>query len=242
MRSRVRCPAGSRGRPRAEAPRRHGGAVRGRFAAALMLVAAAALLGCGTNIDALVAQTGNAAATTVLDILLTDFANQVADSFNPPPPQPPVDGADNTNDNGGGGTGDPTAGQQVFAAKGCGACHGPAAEGGVGPALMGNDESADLEARFGAGATHNGKTLTEQEIADIAAWLIAGTSGGGTDGAAVFAANCAACHGADGVSGFAPDIAGFSAADLTAGLSSGTHASIALTDEEIAAVAAFLGG
>ncbi|MFH0980837.1 MAG: cytochrome c [Planctomycetota bacterium] len=213
--------------------------------ATLVLVA---LIGCGTNIDALAAQTGNAAATSVLDLLLTDFANQVADAFDQNALEPSEDGGDGDGGDGGdgGNGGGGPAGQQVFESKGCGACHGANAEGGSAPALAGADQSAALEERFGGGASHYGSTLTDQEIADVAEWLAGsggnGGGGGGADGAALFAQDCAACHGADGASGFAPNISGFTAGDLSAGLQSATHSSMSLTDEEVAAVAAFLGG
>lgn len=69
-----------------------------------------------------------------------------------------------------------------------------------------------------------------------------GGDGGAVDGAALFADDCAACHGADGASGFAPDITGQTADDVAAGLTSGTHGAITMTDEQITALAAFLGG
>lgn len=68
------------------------------------------------------------------------------------------------------------------------------------------------------------------------------TDGGGLDGGALFAANCAACHGADGASGFAPDITGSTADDLTAAMTLATHSSITLSDAELAAIATWLGG
>ena len=65
---------------------------------------------------------------------------------------------------------------------------------------------------------------------------------GPPDGAALYANNCAACHGADGASGFAPDISGQSAAELAVGLESPSHGAISLTEDEVAAIAQFLGG
>jgi len=62
-------------------------------------------------------------------------------------------------------------GQQTFASKGCTGCHGQNAEGGMGPALSGQDQTDALQQRFGGGAAHYGITLTDAEIADVAAWL-----------------------------------------------------------------------
>jgi|GEM_PF-2356971 len=70
-----------------------------------------------------------------------------------------------------------------------------------------------------------------------------GDNGGGAlDGGALFAANCAACHGADGASGFAPDITGSTADEVIAAIMLGTHGSISLSDEELTAIAVWLGG
>ncbi len=62
----------------------------------------------------------------------------------------------------------------------------------------------------------------------------------GPDGAAVFAADCAVCHGADGSGISGPDISGLTAEEITTGLESATHQAIALTDEETTAIADFL--
>jgi mono/diheme cytochrome c family protein len=72
-----------------------------------------------------------------------------------------------------------------------------------------------------------------------------GDDGGGDgepDGAALYGTGCAACHAADGTGGAGPDITGLSAADLTDGLGSAIHGSITLTEDEVAAIAEFLGG
>ena len=65
---------------------------------------------------------------------------------------------------------------------------------------------------------------------------------GEVDASALYANNCSACHGADGASGFAPDITAMNAETLSAGLESASHGSISLTEEEVAAIAGFLGG
>jgi hypothetical protein len=67
-----------------------------------------------------------------------------------------------------------------------------------------------------------------------------GTAGDATDGAAVYAANCAACHGADASGGAGPAIQGFTADQLNTGLASAVHASISLSDQEVADMAAWL--
>jgi mono/diheme cytochrome c family protein len=61
---------------------------------------------------------------------------------------------------------------------------------------------------------------------------------------ALFADNCAGCHGADGTGGavFPGDITGTSAEALGTALGGAIHAAISLTDEEVAAIADFLGG
>jgi hypothetical protein len=70
-----------------------------------------------------------------------------------------------------------------------------------------------------------------------------GDDGGGElDGAQLMADNCAACHGAEGASGFAPDITGMSGEELSAGVADPSHVPIDLTDAEFAAIAEFLGG
>ena len=206
------------------------------------------LVGCGSNMDSILAQAGSAAGNTALDLLLTDFMNQAADAFDQNAPQPAGDDADAADDDDDDApTGSP--GEQAFAAAGCGACHGAAGEGGSAPALSGVDQTDALNARFADGAVHLGTTLTAQEIADVAAWLLGDEGDGGgddggaaLDGAALYADNCSACHGADGASGFAPDVTGLSEADMNGGLESGSHSAISLNTEEVAAITAFLGG
>ena len=64
----------------------------------------------------------------------------------------------------------------------------------------------------------------------------------GPDGAALYAANCAGCHGVEGEGGIGPDIRLSSTAELTAGLESAIHGAIVVTAAEIAAMADYLGG
>ena len=62
------------------------------------------------------------------------------------------------------------------------------------------------------------------------------------DGEALYGTNCSMCHGDNGNDGSAPDITGLSAAELSTGLESATHNAIDLTEEEVDAIATFLGG
>lgn len=69
-----------------------------------------------------------------------------------------------------------------------------------------------------------------------------GNGDAGLDGAALFASNgCNGCHGEDGASGSAPDISGKAAAEVATGLELPIHTAISLSEEEIAAIAEFLG-
>lgn len=219
--------------------------LRGWWAGLCAVMVLVGLAGCGTNIDSILAQSGTAAGTTVLDILLTDFTNQVADAFDQNAPQP----ADGDDDDDGGNDddgGEVSPGQQAYADNGCGACHGADAQGASAPAMAGEDQTDAMDARFSGGAEHFGSTLTDQEIADIVEWL-SGDGGGdegggdeGLDGTAIYADNCAMCHGEDGTGGI--PIAGLNADEMSAGLESATHGSISLSDDEVAAIAEFLGG
>jgi len=85
---------------------------------------------------------------------------------------------------GGGGEGDAAAGEAVFAANGCGSCHtleAAGASGAVGPNL--DESQPDLElvvdrVTNGAGAMPAfGDQLAEDEIQNVAAYVVASTSG-----------------------------------------------------------------
>jgi mono/diheme cytochrome c family protein len=80
----------------------------------------------------------------------------------------------------GGGEGDAAAGEQVYASAGCGDCHTleeAGSTGTVGPSL--DDSTADLQATIdqvtngGGGMPPFSGTLSEQEIADVAAFVVA---------------------------------------------------------------------
>lgn len=158
--------------------------------------------GCGTSVNDLLFQTGTAVGRTFLDLLLTDVANTLEDQLDSL--GQPADGDDqdtddagaadddgdggtngDTNgdgsDNGGstgGGlddlTGDPAAGETVYAANGCTACHCEEAAGGCAlsaPAII--DTAAQLLDDFLRGDEfHPTKIdLTDQEIVDLQAYL-----------------------------------------------------------------------
>ena len=77
-----------------------------------------------------------------------------------------------------GATGDVAAGQAAFTSKGCVGCHGANAEGGVGPKLAGISDSQSqvagtIRSGKGGGAmpAFNATTVSDQDIANIYAWL-----------------------------------------------------------------------
>jgi mono/diheme cytochrome c family protein len=89
-----------------------------------------------------------------------------------------------TTDGGGAPTGDATAGAQVFADAGCGSCHtleAAGAAGTVGPNL--DEAKPDLElvvnrvTEGGGGMPSFKEQLSEQQINDVAAYVVASTSG-----------------------------------------------------------------
>ncbi len=82
-----------------------------------------------------------------------------------PPPQQVVD------------SGNAPAGREVFG-QNCAACHGGKGEGGTGPQLTGNEEATDAEAvvdqirEGGGGMPSFGDRLSEQELADVSAFVV----------------------------------------------------------------------
>jgi cytochrome c553 len=139
--------------------------------------------GCGTNVDQFFLQSGTAVGQTLLDLLLTELVNTLADAAtggdstgNGGTDGGTNGGADGGNGGGNGGdvTGDATAGATVFASNGCGSCHCADASGGCAlsaPSLIGI--SADLvNANFGGGDPHpTSPSLSAQQLADLAAWF-----------------------------------------------------------------------
>ncbi|MCO6438791.1 MAG: cytochrome c [Phycisphaerae bacterium] len=69
-----------------------------------------------------------------------------------------------------------------------------------------------------------------------------GLTGDAMQGENLVAANCQACHGADGASGFAPNIQGETAAEIMSVQSAGVHAAWPdFTDQDFADLEAYLG-
>jgi cytochrome c553 len=98
-------------------------------------------------------------------------------------PTPETVVGDVPTDTGGGGggevEGDPDAGKDVFASAGCGSCHtlsDAGASGTVGPSL--DDSSVDFAAAVdqitngGGGMQAYSGTLSEEEIANVAAYVV----------------------------------------------------------------------
>jgi hypothetical protein len=68
-----------------------------------------------------------------------------------------------------------------------------------------------------------------------------GTGGDATAGATFYSATCQGCHGADAVGGIGPNIQGFTAAELQAGLEAAAiHDSLTVTAEDYANLEAYL--
>ncbi len=156
-----------------------------RPALLFVLVCLMGLAGCGTNFDEVLYQTASATSRTFLDWLLTDLANTLADSFDRE--GTPAQGDEDDGDNGGGDTnppdgplleeltGDPGAGEGVYASNACAPCHCADAAGGCAlsaPSLVGVAIDT-LDDRLRGDVDHPGGkfSLTNQEIVDLQAYL-----------------------------------------------------------------------
>lgn len=157
---------------------------------ALVVVCLMALSGCGTKFDEALFQTASATGQTFLDILLTDLANTLADSFDqegtsapgdelgddgevPPPDGPPLEEL----------TGDPDTGEAIYASNSCTPCHCADAAGGCAlsaPSLVGV-ATETLDDRLRGDVEHPGGkfNLTNQDIVDLQAYLASLAAGDG---------------------------------------------------------------
>ncbi len=143
------------------------------------------LSGCGTNLNDLLYQTASAGGRTFLDLLLTDTANAVADSFDQG--RTSDQGSTSDQQDAGGGTapqegppldeltGDPDAGGALFSANNCTACHCPDARGGCAldaPSLPGVATEM-LDGRLRGDIPHPGGKFdfANQDIVDLQAFL-----------------------------------------------------------------------
>jgi ubiquinol-cytochrome c reductase cytochrome c subunit len=149
-----------------------------------------------------------------------------------------------------------TAGGAIFASQ-CAPCHGAAGEGGVGPNLQVSTlSSAELIAlvSHGAGAMSTfGGALTPAEIELVAAYaeslrIVPPEEPGELDdgSAAIYAEQCAGCHGEDASGGIAPALLGTELAvdGFEAIVSNGSGSmpafGDALSDADIGALASWL--
>ncbi len=158
------------------------------LAAPLVATALLGSTGCGSNLREVLYQAASASGQSLLDGLFTDFQNNVADAFDqanqPQTVEQPADGGDTTpvdetpiQDL----TGDPIAGEDLFTANNCSACHCADAVGGCAlnaPGLVGIS-SDELDGRLRGDLEHPGGkfTFSNQDIVDLEAFL-ASLSGG----------------------------------------------------------------
>lgn len=155
----------------------------------LLAVVTGLASGCGTNLDQVLLQTATATGRTVLDIFLTEYANNLVDQFQPGDQngdqnQDGGGGTDNGGtdngggSNGGGGldglTGDAAAGETVFSSNNCAGCHCADASGGCAlsaPSIVGMSRTI-LDEELRGSSPHPVKVnLSDQEIVDLEAYL-----------------------------------------------------------------------
>ena len=179
-----------------QAPVGRWGTMKSRSWRLVLAALAVPFAGCGTNLNEVLFQSGAATGRTLIDLWLTDFENRLADSLDRNGAAAGDSGS--TTDQGGGGsdqgnggstgdgstglTGDPAAGQTVFAANNCAACHCAAASGGCalsGPPIVGVT-AGTLDGVLRGDQAHPAKVeLSDQDLADLQAYL-ASLAGGGS--------------------------------------------------------------
>ena len=139
--------------------------------------------GCGTDFNEILRQGASSGGRVLVDILLTDLANIVAEigeqNDAPLPPDPNNDGTDDPDD-----LPPPPVdlepdafeGAAIFAESGCGGCHCPDAAGGCAlsaPSLI-NAPLETLDASVVGDGPHVGGKfgLSQQDLADLEAYLV----------------------------------------------------------------------
>lgn len=133
--------------------------------------------GCGTSFENAAVQAGAAGGRTLIDLWLTELANQLADQL-------AGDGsADNGNDNGGmfGGdltplVGDPVNGQALWQANPCMSCHCADASGGCqldAPNIQMVDRfTIDLRTRGPISHPGGKYNFSDQDVVDLEAYIM----------------------------------------------------------------------
>ncbi|MDH3518501.1 MAG: c-type cytochrome, partial [Acidimicrobiia bacterium] len=129
----------------------------------------------------------------------------------------------------------------------CAPCHGPSGEGGIGPALVGEDGSFDeirLIISDGEGAMPAFRpTLTDDQLEGVTLFVehLAVVEAGSE----LYAGLCTGCHGASGEGGIGPALTGsdIGAGEITIAVSTGVGSmpgfSSSLSETELAAVLAY---
>ncbi len=147
------------------------------------------LVGCGTNYQEVLFQLASAAGRTAVDSFVTDIANAIAGSGEVENQVDDevdnVDDADNDggspdSDGGDGGdldslVGDVQAGQDIYTANNCGACHCADGTGGCAleaPSIIG-DSTQETDAVLRGGDPHPGGkfNFSDQELVDLVAYM-----------------------------------------------------------------------
>jgi len=158
-----------------QAPVGRWGTMKSRSWPLVLAALAVPFAGCGTNLNEVLLQSGAATGRTLIDLWLTDFENRLAGSFN-------SSGATVGSSGSTGLTGDPAAGQTVYAANNCAACHCAAASGGCAlsaPPIAGV-ASDTIAARLRGDVPHPLKIqFSDQDLADLQAYLGSLRGGGG---------------------------------------------------------------
>ena len=158
---------------------------------------------------------------------------------------------------------EPTASGAALYGERCAYCHGPEGEGGgsvLAPALQTSEKTIEeiiaVVTRGRSLMPVFGQDLDPTQIEEVAAVAKALQSGSAipptlsptADGAAIFAFECAACHGLGGKGGFGPELAGTTlsveqiAAMVTRGTTMGPLFRDRLSQDQIGSVATYVTG